>query len=175
MAVFLNGDAYINAGKHYNEEYLMSFMRSMSPNDVMQLNEGTDNSMSSSLTSLSVDAAFDYAVKITDEAWAVVGHGGDEFATVLRPTLHAIKSSKENAAETLKKELQWLQPLIANRADLRAEFYEYTARIREKLGQESRKKAEARGKATDGTTHHVAAVLVVDRSYKRKVAGESSK
>jgi hypothetical protein len=178
MALFLTGNAYINVGLHYNREYVVPYVNTMDRTDLIQLGVTVDSATGIDLIPVAADAAFDYAVKVTEFAWSLVGHGGERFDPILHPPPHAFKASKDTVAETLRRELQWIQPLLANNVKTRAEFYEFTNRWRGTLAEEGRNKAEAMTKATGGSTTaptHIAARLIVDKSNKRKVSGDSSK
>ena len=178
MAVFLNGDAYINPGLHYNQEYVVPLVRSLSIADLLPLSVAADAAEIHTLTPLADGAASDYAVRITEYAWSVVGHGGEQFSKVIRPASHAFQASKDSVKETLRKELLYLQPILTNRKDILAEFYVWTAHVRSKMAEEARTQAFSVIKATTGKSQelpHVAAKLYVDRSNKRKVSGDNSK
>lgn len=178
MAVFLNGNVYINPGLHYNHEYLVPLVRSLDISDLLQLSVAADTADIHTLSPLADGASSDYAVRITEHAWSIVGHGGEQFTNVIRPASQAFKASKDSAKETLRKELLWLQPYLSNRADLLAEFYVWTAQVRSKMAEESRTQAIAIIKATTGQSEehaHVAAKLYVDKRNKRKVSGDNSK
>lgn len=123
MAVFLSGDAYLNAGFHYNLEYQMQFVRSMDPLDLMQLSVASTSCEGKSLTEVSIDASSDYAALATEEAWSIVGLGGERFSSVTRLSSRLMKNSKLSAKESLKKEIYWLEPFLANRVDLRIHRY----------------------------------------------------
>jgi hypothetical protein len=151
MAVFLNGNAYINVGLHYNREYVVPLVNTMDRTDLIQLGVTVDSATGIDLIPVAADAAFDYAVKVIEFAWSLVGHGGERFDPILHPP-QAFKASKDTVAETLRKELQWIPPLLANNVKTRAEFYEFTNRWRGTLAEEGRNKAEAMTKATGGST-----------------------
>ena len=178
MAVFLNGNVYINLGLPYNHVYPVPRVRSLDISDLLQLSIAADTADLHALSPLADGASSNYAVRITEHAWSIVGHGGEQFTNVIRPASQAFRASKDSAKETLRKELLWLQPYLANRADLLAEFYVWTAQVRSKMAEESRTQAIAIIKATTGQSEehaHVAAKLYVDKRNKRKVSGDNSK
>jgi hypothetical protein len=92
MAVFLNGDAYINPGLHYNEEHLVPLVRSLSIADLLLLSVAADAADVHTLTPLADGAASDYAVLITECAWSAVGHGGEQISKVIRSASHAFQA-----------------------------------------------------------------------------------
>ena len=177
MAVFLSGDTYLNPGLHYNPEYQKEFVRSMNPLYLVGLSKASSTRMGKPLTAVTIDASSDYAVVATEQAWSIVGLGGERFRSVLRPTTRSIRTAHVSVKELLRKEQQYLEPFLASRLDLRTEFYVFAASVRAKMAKESIEKAEAMCKAMEGSVNprHVAATLIVDKCNKRKVAGNKTK
>ena len=97
MAVFLNGNVYINLGLPYNHVYPVPRVRSLDISDLLQLSIAADTADLHALSPLADGASSNYAVRITEHAWSIVGHGGEQFTNVIRPASQAFKASKDPA------------------------------------------------------------------------------
>ena len=72
--------------------------------------------------------------------------------------------------------MQWLEPYLISRQDIRDECFQLIARMREKLALEARNEAEVSTQALFGPPYafEFAVASVADGSNKREVSGDDA-
>ena len=97
-----------------------------------------------------------------------------EYAHILHPTLHAIRSSKDSVAEMIKKEWHFVQPILLRNEDMRIRYFQLINSFKAELAFEARETAAARGVGVVGASNMIISKLIVSRATKRKVTGDDN-
>jgi hypothetical protein len=146
FAAYLNGHLRLNVVIHYHPEYLQPFAKQLS--DEQKLSVSTTPELynnKDSLIKVIEGATYNYATTTTESEWVKVGHGGVEYAHILHPTLHSIRSSKDSVAEMIKKEWHFVQPILLRNEDMRIRYFQLINSFKAELAFTARETAAARG------------------------------
>jgi hypothetical protein len=188
MSVFIAGHVFLNVLFHFHPLYLQPFAKDISHEHAKDISVLILQSKVVVCTEVTEEASWNFAARITESDWKVVGLGGQKYETIFNPTTNSIRDHSDSIGEICKKELQKLLPMIMYDERFRTMVFRVVEDIKKIQSIEAQNNAQARQKAlgySDGfesstssssSTCSITMPLTVannifDRGKKRKTSG----
>lgn len=147
IALFIAGYISLNVLYHFHPLYLQPFTKDICHAHAKELSIHITQSRIVVDIEVTEEASWNYAIKITDNDWKAVGLGGQQYETIINPTINAIKHHTDTIGELCKKELQKLLPIIVYDEKYRIMIFKTIEVIKRIQAIEAQNKKHARQKA----------------------------